>query len=146
MPGTVLYDPSLSDDPWVDVWKQASSCWEDPDKLWWVAFGCASKFIHDVADNPTAPSFDLEEFKRAFMCTSYPFVASSQATWNTNGLLTSDPCIYQKKACRAAKLVNCHDVSCLQEVHGDAASLAIFYDRISDRVQCSSSNRVNKNL
>ena len=145
VPGTVLIDSHGSGDLWATLWNKACLCWEDPGLVWWEVDGCASAVTHCMHMDMSVHNFDLEEFKVAFSSCFQPFVATSQSTWNSFGLLTSDPEIYGKKAKRAALLVNKHDISCIQETHGDSSSASVFYERVDDHSMHQSYDRISRN-
>ena len=81
-------------------------------------------------------------FQSAYINCTKPFVASSQATWNSFGLLSSNANVYQKKAERASALANRNDICGFQETHGDAAAAVVFASRLEDHVLDCSFNRV----
>jgi len=59
-------------------------------------------------------------------------VCSSQATWNTNGLLSLNPVVYGRKRPYAIKVANKHDISFFQECHGTDAEHRHFEDLLGD--------------
>ena len=127
MPGDVVLDTSsCSDSGLTKLWHVAVLCGSNLESFWWEVRGQVSRHLAliNVAGN-FEPDVSFEEFSRVFVPNRLHFVASSQATWNSNGLLTNSPLIYNKKAGHARRLIVRHDITLLQECHGTIASATV---------------------
>ena len=135
-------------DQWLGMWESASLVGgSDPNTFWWEFRGCTSRLLSLVPGSlgVLVPDVCFAEFCRAFNTSHFPFIASKQSSWNSRGLLSSDPNIYQRKADRGRKLCSKHDIALFQEVHGNRAAAEVFLDGVDSHAGHFSSNRAMPN-